>query len=322
MRGPRILNSVRLGAGAGTALALGVVLSLFAGAGANAASPTPVDLGNATSFAVLAGTEVTNTLTTTVSGDIGVSPGSSAPGFPPGIITNGNLHVTDVPAASAQAALGTAYDNAALATPATNPVPFTDLSGMTLVPGVYSGGALGNTGTLSLDAGGDPNAVWIFQASSSLITDSGSTISFVNGVGSACNVFWQVTSSATLGSNSTFIGTIMALTSITATTGAAVEGRLLARNGGVSLQGNSITVPAACAGTIAPGGTKTSSTVAAPGATPVTPPAASRADELAATGANPTGGLLFGGFLVIGGAAMLLLRRYLTHAKSASGPEL
>lgn len=317
MRGPRSNFPARTGASVGAAVALGVVLSLFASAGANAVSPTPVDLGSATSFAVLAGTAVTNTLTTTISGDVGVSPGSSAPGFPPGIITNGNLHVTDVPAASAQAALGTAYDDAALATPATNPVPFADLAGMTLVPGIYAGGALGNTGSLSLDAEGDPDAVWIFQASSSLITDSGSTISFVNGVGSACNVFWQVTSSATLGSNSTFVGTVMALTSITATTGATVDGRLLARNGGVSLQGNSITVPAACAGTIAPGGTKTSP-VAAPGATPG--PVAGPG-ELAATGANSTGGILFGAFLVIGGVAMLSLRRYRAQAKSASGPE-
>lgn len=319
MRGPRSHYSARTGASVGAAVALGVVLSLFASAGANAVSPTPVDLGSATSFAVLAGTEVTNTLTTTISGDVGVSPGSSATGFPPGIITNGNLHVTDAPAASAQAALGTAYDNAALAIPPTNPTAFADLAGMTLVPGIYSGGALGNTGSLSLDAEGDPDAVWIFQASSSLITNSGSTISFVNGVGSACNVFWQVTSSATLGSNSVFIGTVMALTSITATTGAIVAGRLLARNGGVSLQGNSITVPAACAGATAPGGT-TTPPVVTPGATPVAGPVAGPG-ELAATGADSTGGAFFGALLVIGGAAMLSLRRR-RLTKLASGPEL
>ena len=110
------------------------------------------------------------------------------------------------------------------------------------MPGVYSGGALGLTGTLTLDAQGNPNAVFIFQAASTLITASASAVVLVNGA-NACNVFWQVGSSATLGTTSVFVGTILALTSITATTGALVMGRLLARNGAVTLDSNDVTVP-------------------------------------------------------------------------------
>jgi len=135
-------------------------------------------------------------------------------------------------------ALTTAYLDAAGRTPFT--VVPVELAGMTLKPGVYAGGVLRITGTLTLDAGGDPNGVFIFKAASSLITGSGSQVKLINGA-SSCNVFWQVTSSATLGSGSTFVGTVMALTSITLATGATVDGRVLARNGLVSLQSNTIT---------------------------------------------------------------------------------
>jgi hypothetical protein len=141
----------------------------------------------------------------------------------------------------AQADLVTAYDAAAGQAPAT-PVAASTLGGLTLTPGVYSGGALDLTGTLTLDAQGDPGAVFIFQAASTLITASASQVKLINGA-SPCNVFWQVGSSATLGTTTSFKGTILALASITLTTGVTVDGRMLARNGAVTLDSNTINNP-------------------------------------------------------------------------------
>ncbi len=203
------------------------------------AQPT-VNLGTATSFAVLAGTTITNTGSTTITGDIGVSPGSAITGFPPGVIT-GTSHAADAVALQAQTDLIAAYNDAAARTPATT-VPGGLLGGLTLVPGVYnSASSLDLTGTLTLDAQGDPNAVFIFQMGSALTTASNSSVVLINGT-QTCSVFWQVGSSATLGTGSTFQGTIIALTSITANTGVVVNGRLLARNGAVTLDTNTITV--------------------------------------------------------------------------------
>ena len=114
-----------------------------------------------------------------------------------------------------------------------------DLSGQTLVAGVYGNGTLGLTGTVTLDAQGDPNTVFIFQAASTLITESSSVVALINGA-SSCNVYWQVGSSATLGTGSVFKGTVMALTSIAATTGATIQGRLLASTAAVTLDTNTI----------------------------------------------------------------------------------
>jgi len=187
---------------------------------------------------VLAGTTVTNTGSSTISGDVGVSPGSAITGFPPGLVNGGSIHATDGVANSAQAGLTTAYLDAAGRTP-TTPVS-TELGGRSLVAGVYSNAsALGLTGTVTLNGQGNPNSVFIFQAGSTLITASSSHVSLIGGA-QACNVFWQVGSSATVGTGSSFVGTIMALTSITVKTGATISGRALARNGQVSLDANVI----------------------------------------------------------------------------------
>lgn len=200
---------------------------------------TSVDLGLADNFAILAGSTITNTGSSVINGDLGLSPGTDVTGFPPGTL-NGTQHATDAAAANAQVALTTAYNNAAGQTPVST-VP-TELGGTTKTAGAYNSadGTFGITGTLTLDAAGDPNAVFIFKTASTLITAGASNIVLANGA-QACNVFWQVGSSATLGINSTFKGNILALVSATLTTGASVEGRVLARNGAVTLDTNTIT---------------------------------------------------------------------------------
>ena len=204
----------------------------------SAAAATAVPLASADSFAVLAGAGITNTGPTTVSGDIGTFPTTSISGA--GSLTiSGTNHAGDAVTQQAKNDLVTAYDNAAGQGP-TIPVA-ADLAGLTLTPGVYnSSSSLGLTGALTLNGGGDPNAVFVFQAGSSLTTSSGSTVNLINGAQS-CNVFWQVGSSATLGTGSTFRGTVIAMTSITVTTGSTVDGRVLARNGAVTLDTDTIT---------------------------------------------------------------------------------
>ena len=235
----------RLG-GMGLLLLASVVTLALAG---SARAATPVPLGTADTVAVLAGSAVTNTGPTVVTGDLGLSPGTSVTGFPPGTV-NGTQHITDPVAAQAQTDLTTAYNNAAAQ--ATTGTVSADLGGQTLTPGVYtSASSLGLTGALTLDAQGNANAVFIFQAGSTLTTASASSVNLVNGAQS-CNVFWQVGSSATLGTASTFRGTILALTSITATTGATVDGRLLARNAAVTLDTNTITRSQCASATPAP----------------------------------------------------------------------
>ncbi|MFF1418695.1 ice-binding family protein [Streptomyces sp. NPDC058280] len=226
---------------------------------------TAVPLGTASTFAVLGGQSVTNTGPSVVTGDLGVSPGTSITGFPPGIV-NGAVHPTDAVALQAQTDLTTAYNNAAGQAPDSSIAG--DLGGLTLVPGVYNASSsIGLTGTLTLDAQGDPNAVWIFQVGSTLTTASASQVLLINGA-SPCNVFWQIGSSATLGTNSNFVGNILALTSITLNTGATVNGRALARNGSVTMDTNVIS-RSAC-GTVTTGGTTSATTTGTTGATTTT----------------------------------------------------
>lgn len=225
----KILHKVSI-----VAVTVGLAIGL---AGLSSAATTTVNLGTADAFAILAGSTITNTGSSVITGDLGLSPGTSVTGFPPGTVS-GTQHVADTTAVAAKTALVTAYNDAAGRTPVTT-VP-TELGGTTKTAGVYGAGTLGITGTLTLDAQGDASAVFIFKAASTLITAGSSTVSLVNGA-QACNVFWQVGSSATLGTNSTFKGNIMALTTITLTTGANVQGRVLARNGAVTLDTNIVT---------------------------------------------------------------------------------
>jgi len=198
-------------------------------------------LGTAQSFAVLGGSAVTNTGPTTVIGNLGVSPGSAVTGFPPGLVTGGTIHANDAVAMQAQSDVTTAYNFLALQ-PVNTDLTGTDLGGLTLLPGVYHFSSSAQlTGMLTLDAQGDPNAVFIFQIGSTLTTASNSRVALINGAQN-CNVFWQVGSSATLGTGTAFAGNILALASITLTTGASASGRTLARNGAVTLDTNAVAV--------------------------------------------------------------------------------
>lgn len=210
------------------------------------AQQTPVLLGTASSYGVLAGSSVTNTGASVVSGDLGLSPGTAVSGFPPGTV-GGTQQITNAAAAQAQTDLTTAYNDAAGRAPTT---VATELGGQTLVAGAYNSaaGTFGITGILTLDGQNNANSVFIFQTASTLITASASQVKLINGA-SYCNVFWKVGSSATLGTNSDFQGTILALTSITLTTGATVNGRVLARNGAVTLDTNTITTSCSAAST-------------------------------------------------------------------------
>lgn len=202
--------------------------------------PAPVDLGSAGTFAVLAGSTVTSTGATTVNGDLGVSPGTAVNGFPPGTV-NGTQHVGDPIAAQAQLDLTTAYNDAAGRTVDAVTIAG-NIGGQTLPPGLYksTSSVAISSGDLTLDAQGDENAVFIFQVASTLTTTAGRQV-ILSGGAQASNIFWQIGSSATLGTTTVFKGTIMAAEAITLTTGATLDGRALARTAAVTLDANIIT---------------------------------------------------------------------------------
>jgi hypothetical protein len=238
-------------------LVLGLLSTLLFASSAFGA-PATVGLGTAASFSVLGGSTVTNTGPTTMFGDLGLSPGSSVTGAPHVL---GQTHVDDAVAIGAKNALTTAYNDAA-GRPSSGSAG-TDLAGQTFLPGVRtaSSSLLLSSGSVTLDAQGDPNAVFIFQIGSTLITGSNTSVSLINGA-QACNVFWQVGSSATLGTGTRFAGTVMASASITATTAATIHGRLLASTGAVTLDTNTITT-SNCASSVSGSGGGTETTTPA-----------------------------------------------------------
>ncbi len=232
------------------ALPLAGVLSGLVFASGAFAAPATVGMGTAASFSVLGGSTVTNTGPTTMFGDLGLSPGSSVTGAPHVL---GQTHVDDAVAIGAKNALTTAYNDAA-SRPSDGSAG-TDLAGQTFSPGVHtaSSSLLLSSGSVTLNAQGDPNAVFIFQIGSTLTTGSSTSVQLVNGA-QACNVFWQVGSSATLGTGTRFVGTVMASATITANTAATIHGRLLAQTGAVNLDTNTITTS-----NCSTGGTETNS---------------------------------------------------------------
>jgi hypothetical protein len=249
------------------------------------AAQVTVGLGTAGNYAVLAGEAITNTGPTTITGDVGLHPGSAVTGFD-SVTLSGALHVADAVAQQAKVDLVTAYDQAAGSGPATTVA--TELGGQILTAGAYdsASGTFGITGTLTLDAEGDPDAVFVFQMASTLVTASASVVNVINGA-NACNVYWQVGSSATLGTGTVFRGNILALTSITLTTGATIEGRALARNGQVTMDTNTIT-QADCTEQITPTTTTTTTTTTTSTSTTTTTTPATTTTTTATTTAPPT----------------------------------
>jgi LPXTG-motif cell wall-anchored protein len=216
---------------------------VVAGNSASASIVPTVNLATAANYSVIGGQTVTNTGPSVLGLGLAVHPGTSAPGFPPGIVL-GATDINNAVALQAESDLTAAYLDAA-----SRPVEFTqtnpDLVGVTLAPGVYEATAkapLSLSGQLVLDGQGNPNAVFIFQTDSTLITGSGSSIVLLNGA-SECNIFWQIGSSATLATGSVFVGNILALTSVSVQTGVVVHGRALARNGSVTLDTDTFSVP-------------------------------------------------------------------------------
>jgi hypothetical protein len=216
-----------------------VVLALaatFAGA-SPAMAATVVPLGTLDGFNVLAATTVTSTGATVINdGDLGLYSGSAVVGFPAGVINNGVQHVADAQALQAQSDWTTAFNQAASQGPPTQ-TGLLDLATHTYTAGIYDGGVISNTGTVTLS--GSSTDVFIFRASSALTIGNASTVLLTGGA-TQCNVFWTVDGSATIGTTANFKGTLLARASISAATGATIGGRLLASTGAVTLQGNTI----------------------------------------------------------------------------------
>ncbi|HEX6145995.1 MAG TPA: ice-binding family protein [Acidimicrobiia bacterium] len=295
------------GRGMGIALLAFVTgASLFLAVGtANAAIVPTINLGTAGNFSVLGGETVTNTGPSVLANSVGVSPGSAIVGFPPGIVQPpGTIEATTPVAAQAQADSTAAYLDA-LGRPLNQTVT-SDLTGLTLVGGVYAGPSkspLSLPGTLTLDGEGNPNSVFIFQTDSTLITGPGSTVSLINGA-QACNVFWQVGSSATLDTGSTFVGNILALTTITVADSVTVQGRALAQTGEVTLINDTFTQVGCDLAQVTTTTVAATTTTAA--ASPTTTSAAGSATTTARVTGLPLTGQSSGELLLIAIAALAL----------------
>ena len=203
-------------------------------------SMTTVSLGSSSDLAVLAGSSVTSTGATVITGDLALSPGSSIGGFPPGIL-NGTQHINDATANQGKLDLTAAYNDAAGRTSTDIVTLSGNIGGLTLTPGLYkSTSSLSiSSGDLTFDAKGNSSAVFIIQIASSFTTTSGRKV-ILSGGALASNIFWQVGSSATFGTTSVMKGTVMAMQSITLNTGAKIDGKVLARTGGITMAGNTI----------------------------------------------------------------------------------
>ena len=275
----------------------GIALAVFLAFAAVpvAAHAAPVELGTAAPFVVLGASTVTNSGPSVLNGDLGVATGTALEGFGSPAVVNGATHVNDGPANDGQADLEVAYGVAAgQAVPPANDLTGTDLGNRTLIPGAYryTSDAL-LTGPLTLDAGGDPDAQFVFLITSALTTAPGSSVALINGA-SPCNVYWQVGSSATLDTTTAFKGNVMAYADIWLQNAASVDGRLLALNGEVTLINNRLDNSMCTSG----------STSTPPSETP---PSDTQSDttptgEAPAEGPSSPGGVLPAG---LGGAAII-----------------
>ncbi|HVA52485.1 MAG TPA: ice-binding family protein [Acidimicrobiales bacterium] len=264
------LSGVRMGLGALAAVLVSFVTLIAFASDSAVAAATPINLGSATPYAIVAASTITNTGSSVITGDVGLSPGTAITGFPPGHV-NGTTDAADATSLGAQNSSTAAYLVAAGETP-TSPVAGGTLGGTTLQPGIYkSTSSLALTGTLTLNGGGNANAVFIFQAGSTLTTASGSSV-VLEGGAQACNVFWTVGSSATLGTTTSFVGTILAKTSVSLSNGASVQGRLLAQTGAVTLISNTVNAPTCAAATTTTTTATTTTTTATTTTTTATAP--------------------------------------------------
>ena len=229
----------RRGRAAGVAIAVCCVFAAIP----IAAKASPVNLATAQPFVVLGGSTVTNTDSSVLNGDLGVSPGTSLTGFGAPAVVNGATHQNDAVARQAQSDLTTAY-NVAAGQPVSpgNELTGTDLGGRTLTAGAYGFSSSAQlTGQLTLDAQGDPNAQFVFVIGSTLTTASASSVILTNGA-SPCNVYWKIGSSATLGSGTAFAGNLLTLEDVSLNSGVTVQGRVLA-HGAVTLINDVLTRP-------------------------------------------------------------------------------